>query len=68
MNDSKRLCRIASQPRERHNSKQYPAEWAEETRGRLWDGVRSLMVYGTNMGPSGLLGLVQVGTRTISIG
>ena len=59
MNDSKRLCRIARQRCERFNSKEYPEQWGGQG-GRLWDNVRSLVVYGTRMGPSGLLGLVQV--------
>lgn len=76
MNDSKRLCAIAKQPIP------HSEEWEPHQRQGggpdnivspkvMWDNIRSLIIYGTKMGPSGMLAMMRLGItnlHTLSIG
>ena len=55
MNDSKRLCNIAR--------KSYKLT---DTSVPLWNNIQSLLLYGTKMGPSGILGFLNLGISKLT--
>ncbi len=55
MNDSKRLCNIAR--------KSYKLT---DNKASLWSNIKSLLLYGTKMGPSGILGFLNLGIAKLT--
>ena len=55
MNDSKRLCNIAR-----------GSCTLTDTKTPLWNNIKSLLLYGTKMGPSGILGFLNLGIAQLT--